>query len=1834
MMEEDYYIAISISKRLNTSLTLDYEAKMTSLIQLYWYKNAEEISTLQSGRNIRRYEALRDIIHQKPSYLEPIIAAGDSETMKSMIDSTFDDMCRVSSQFEYQRGKPTFSLEVAYRDYLRLVNDTQSITPVLLKEGPRNIPTMILLTTQAPGMSDAFAGYWIDEEMGLINLCNSFYSARETPTLLTLEDEAKMLAIRYEDEIVQIAEGIILQFNLGHKISTDNRRGCILSLLMEYSDVAEETAKVFILNQIGKDSNYQHELRIPSMNLEPHAVTHYVSTNLESLINQALLIVVSENSELLISFDVSDQSKLGQFCDSDLAILRKRIFEDEQSCYLSEVVKYIFKLARDEVLGSLNGISKDTLGMIKWYAYADTDKKALPPILRLRLLSLKGMVTARYEVISKYLWHKEHNCIQLASYFESDFKGKEWRPLFEALNHPLFAFEARGINKKYNRGYGPSRVDLGKRERLTTESYAQWIGPADQAAYKRISEFYSLFNFSVHCFDDVKEGELMKPLENALMEASLAVTHLFIPIFQAVGVGNLTAMIGETNKRPETFTRSGGSGSSGFCQPKDIYYPPFVTCTTLWDILDSAGIEISTWKEVAEAMRKRTNKIDSGYQDQVPGYIQDSLSRHLESESHFYHLTPNKPLPPQSALDAFCRIGMRQVELNPQDCLKTLIAEWHSACLISMESRMRFAPVNVLYHLRQGFEQVRLLRGENGITWKDSVLVFPVEYKPVSDARLSVGMRMFEFLCNTGGHLTATLDKEGVLLSTLLLHGYENAKNMKRKCISWDVRKYLAEKVYKGTDLTEEQEQMMYDYFPRVDVPSDIRLFSPFNLSKEAIFHYVSGSQIEESSRNALNGLGLLGIKEEIVKANCLSYGGNIYKWKCLSKSQLSKIDRELQMKIHCLVLEYRLSSPEHRIQFSDYWECFRGSDVFSTIVHYEPMAGSEDTGNEIRLDQTEEKLMIENLVKLRDTMRDGRPQSALIWLDAPVQGRKPCADMLSIKQWLALGGWYVCPTISSTEVSKLLDHVNEERRIVSQIISLLFESNWEGVDCAVLKLADIAQDRYSRARSDAELAKRATLWWRGGGFLNYDWRHRVYAQAWRNIIFASNYREVMRSHIDIGTLVLCGLMHSWNGEMSSLLHQNMYLLEEKLSLYQDSQSIPSSIRPVAGRSFSLAETKKIQETFILSKSDDIIDSVPLDIGESSSIKRREDDTERASGQALANFKSSLIAREAKERNSGWLSHNPTLHEDRCIPDMVYEAYHLLTGDGLEKIDDRCFGTFVHCTETILAKLRRQVIRSAESRDKLLSLKYKSFPLIVNGILQMESWWSLLGTSECPGELGELALHCDGDKILLRDIALCAGLVETVIVVGSTLRYYTMSSENVNQFGGIRSLSYEVVMSLCHFFSKTLYDHTFDYLPTWMHPSVTTAFTNYNPIMGHWLGDGYPLTFEQCLALAIDSHWFINLYIDKLLRTKTALLTQSVHEVDHIIGRVDTLGSIRESRVNFEVIPLGVKCNLHKDPSSSWWSYTEKREIVFQIQQGHIIRDVLTDFPYPNLALVNDNMEYVLGDNHQRIVDFFSRSNILIVSPTGRPHLTCFLREAPCYNQEHPQHSVNIFISRAYNFDSDLMTISGGYLYVSPEDYRALKLYHFCTRTPNCTKEQLQNLDCALSAKFPHWINESYGKGIFIGVQFMNLQGPVNCLSMPFHGAPYYIEGKDEAIGLPTTQSWIHNITPGYSKGEEHIIHSTISPPIYPEEYRWLKCYQYDIENKPVSERIAIERILGGYKGFPGMKNLPWFGAISKPFRQSGGRGAFPVRIRSMSTGELDIAELTQFANNVVKQGK
>ncbi len=282
-------------------------------IECFWRDNAvlvaEGKTTLGS-----HYDALAKAVAANPFPLTDVekqLSEWDSKKPSSWTFSAVQRLAHLRSQSEY-----------------------------LLAQKRRKYPTWIILTTQASGMSDAFAGHWVDEELALANVCEAF----KDESGQSLEALAKTVLQKERARIEAIARALIAEFELEYLLE----EGTVMSVLRSYSDLAKEVASQYVLEEVGA----LEELEM------------FMLANHERLRAAAEAVVRSENEEI------------GKNQPLDHAIYGRELHKRMRSLARSEVIAKLSPLCHWQVSGH-------------W-----------PHVLRLRLDL--GATTARQELLAQF----------------------------------------------------------------------------------------------------------------------------------------------------------------------------------------------------------------------------------------------------------------------------------------------------------------------------------------------------------------------------------------------------------------------------------------------------------------------------------------------------------------------------------------------------------------------------------------------------------------------------------------------------------------------------------------------------------------------------------------------------------------------------------------------------------------------------------------------------------------------------------------------------------------------------------------------------------------------------------------------------------------------------------------------------------------------------------------------------------------------------------------------------------------------------------------------------------------------------------------------------------------------------------------------------------------------------------------------------------------------------------------------------------------------------------------------------------------------------------------
>ncbi|TFG08110.1 MAG: hypothetical protein EU539_03240 [Promethearchaeota archaeon] len=1726
MSEEDveYQVIESILPRNNKWENII--TKLAVIIEKTWRNLRYDIAEKIENDNSTRYQALYDVIEN----------SGKEANLINLVKKharTKEDLAHILDQIVSEEDKKLENTSLVYRlknripEYEKYINWPR-----------REYPTWIILTTQAAGMSAVCAANWVEETMSMKALMEDLQFKGNT-----LEKEARMRADEYEKWVHQITKMVINDFGLEYILEERQYRdvnfnewNVMKEIIRVYPEVAREVAKILMINEM-LDPNLR------TYNQDPQIVNDYMKDHDEELNRLSLSRVRQENIEVRNFED-------------------KKILQDKDYLLVVENYKKVF--AREHIIESVE--PKHIRNILIWYVSKQSEM-SLPRILRYRLKGYLGLSTARYEILSQYKITSKGKLIQ------NDEKDAKHAILLR--NDPVYDYASHGKNKKYNRGYGPSRVDLGLFERRSVEEWAQWIGPVDHFSMKAMINFYELYNQNVHAFNDVREAETMKPFENMMMEASLALSHLSMALIQAIGIGDFYGYAYQTNSRPEVFIRLGGGGSAGFCQPKDIYFLPFVVGLTLNDALEFAGIGAGNWSTIEKLYQKLKGNIEAYFDPSSMDEISDFLDKAISSRqtelknSKIFsesHLLGAQAFSISGSLhDAIQKIGFGLPQTNSNGFTKHLIGKHFAEVFELLEGRMRFSDIVLAWQIRKTIEKVRerrLERGKIAPHYNDALIVFPVEYKPVGDPRLSTGSKLKDLMTGLGAHLLDPFGNDGKALADLLLKGFDKDNDLQIQLIARGLGKRT---------LNHKEIKDLEEIYPEIGFPGDIRLVSPFGLTRDAVFNYVAGAELDRAAEQARSVIGRY-LKDNQINANILSYGPDLERWLGLTTDQRNEIRKELNGKIYALVWDVRLQDPEYRNRtFTDLWESIRGSDVFCIFVHYTELTGPED------IDKTDEKseFMLEDLARIRDTMLQGNPNSALIIVDAPVQGRKPVFDPIAIKSWYGLGGTFLSPSIGEETLLRYKNEMLQERNIATRFYKAVLSEDINGANLAFKELKSIAHDRYREANLFEEFAQMGRERFRGGGFLNYGQRHRLYRQGWSKMLKARHFEE-----IDFNDLLIAGMSYDLNGKPR----------EDIETAYSSFNKAMKKLRkkPFIGE-IDEEKTAAVKSHFVRPKYIEPVKGKIEAKGERSSIKSRDIDTQNVEGKAKA------MARERKRVSNIRLQRKgfKFAMEENIVQDgksnfiQFYHKAKAVLGSGKELISYEQFGRFIGYSYRAYKVIIENIVRNEQSKKKFLANMEE---LYNDGLgYEQEKWrgiWNeIMGEEDDIGDIGRMALLLEGNKDELSELALLAELLDILLAFILTFEYQFEDNGKL--------LSDQVFSSIQLFFSMTVYDHVMDYPPRWIMPSESgPGFTDYDFIMGKWMRPGKPFTRREIIEIAVKTHEWLKKYLSNLTRTKTWFKNLNSSEQDLLIG-------------SDEILPIGAGKDCYEKESQQWFAYCQLRELSYLDRDGHRISWAADNISAKKLSR--------------------GKPFCVIATPIGRTHLTCYLAENPKFNKEYPDHQVIWVLTRSIKFGKkkinenkkDVLMIYEGLMYLSIDEFRKLLL-----------EREIPIEEIETRVKIAIRTNPD---GILVALRFR--EPPIACFSMPFHGWTEYQKGIDEKIGIPTGQEWISNHWM-YDKTYETLIHPEGCGVLLPEETQWYMSWQYEDFEKGIrrDSTEVLQDIINGNDNFIGLKNLPWIRVIAKASRQSGGRGSKAMQLRNYK-GDIIMENVTELAEHVMMIG-
>jgi hypothetical protein len=858
----------------------------------------------------------------------------------------------------------------------------------------RPLPALHVLTTQSAGMTEGYVRTWLEESMALHNIVEGH----------GLHDAVEARRQWQAARLRALSEQLIRE--LGLEVEVEELRAA------ESLSEAEAVARI-----VGRSEALQQELSCLGALLElehgageaapadvddPPAVLAILDSEAESLRESALDRVLERNGDALRR--AADRLRRDRPGLDEREALRAAVAEDE--FYRRDLDAYVRIAARRRALDRLDAGRPELHVRDRCRSF----------LRRYRNLS---KTTARKAIIAE--WGLGHMILD-----------------------PLYCFRATGGAKRYHLLYTPSRVDLGQRERESVETWAQWVGGADPAAARVGHEFYGLINKNVRVFESLAEPEVLKTGENASMASHYAFSNAVSLMVAATRRGDFEAMADQMNRRRDRKVHPAGEGYGGYCVPKDGLFLEFVLSLRRGEKLSQIGLPEAAHEEAA---RLAAELLDarSGFASALDW--EDFAAERLRAAGLPAGAAVFQPTRVAQVLD-----GLGQPELRDTGRIATsLAARWGLHKMVTGGEQVnRFMPFFKVWLIREALAEAarRPFGGAQGrhpgAAPDRAVVVLTAEYKPdTQDGRFSAGMRKFEILAGTGGHLLSALDAEGQDLALLLDRGYAELESLGR---TGRILRWLA------VDPTDAAAvERLRNLFPARQPPAEIRLVSPMGLSTRDLLNYTSDTRLSEIADGARAELLAAGFGEKEIEANLRSFGPGIELWE--SRQRLAASDREalrrrLGGRIHALALAVQGPEPDYR-------HALQGADVLDTGIPH--------------------RALLELLAepgRLCAWMLEGNPRSALAIVDGASGARPRAMNRLDAMLWFAAGEArgrepiYLGIGLGADTVESWRAEMRRRRRYAESLLRALAEGD---ADEARRRYGEIVRDlRESEAAREA----------------------------------------------------------------------------------------------------------------------------------------------------------------------------------------------------------------------------------------------------------------------------------------------------------------------------------------------------------------------------------------------------------------------------------------------------------------------------------------------------------------------------------------------------------------------------------------------------------------------------------------------------------------------------------------------------------------------------------------------------------------------------------------------
>jgi hypothetical protein len=324
--------------------------------------------------------------------------------------------------------------------------------------------------------------------------------------------------------------------------------------------------------------------------------------------------------------------------------------------------------------------------------------------------------------------------------------------------------------------------------------------------------------------------------------------------------------------------------------------------------------------------------------------------------------------------------------------------------------------------------------------------------------------------------------------------------------------------------LTLKAGSLIKEIFKNFVPPADIRIVGKCTGSD--ILNHVPNSGLEEIKNQVLNYLYEIGLDDNLIKTNCIVYGGDIRKWVGIRErnyEEIEKIYNDLKGKIHLLVIEKR--GP-----FSSYRIAVRGVDFV-----------------DLGIPDPELLQLIDNLPEFIYLIKKERPFSALVFADGTSGARRPTFSYNNpncrrkVKELFAIEekAVYGCLGIGEETIENWRKEMEIERDLGDKFLNSLLEGNKSGVRDILKEIRNyiLKENKVEQAISEEHQSKRVNTW---------SLKDKYYTLSF---VLLAKERNI--EYIDFGKWLIFGGIFLVNGKyIPGELNQLRKKFEEKLNKF------------------------------------------------------------------------------------------------------------------------------------------------------------------------------------------------------------------------------------------------------------------------------------------------------------------------------------------------------------------------------------------------------------------------------------------------------------------------------------------------------------------------------------------------------------------------------------------------------------------------------------------------------------------------------------------------------------